>query len=241
MSELSSLTWWRLACRVAPWPIAFVADNDYFLFANPEWCQLVGYAESELQEKRWQDITLTEDIGGDQQQTEKLKDPRQEATEYYEEKTYVRKDGEQVYISLFVHRVPTYGNHLGYVVFARPHDERAVQEMKREFSTMQEAVGKLQQGVLDVDQLKSQLAEHKQEVDRLWQLTGAALGGGRQEVNFGDQTGGDKIGRDKNSAVPMIVIAIVIGLLTAVLIVGLTGGRLELQRGTDRVQLEGRE
>lgn len=75
------LQWWKLACEYNPDPVAFVDINDNFIFCNTAWCLLIGWSESELEEKTWFDITRLDGVGGDGSEFDKIKSG--EKQEYY--------------------------------------------------------------------------------------------------------------------------------------------------------------
>ena len=69
-----------------------------FLYANPGFCQMVGYSAEELAQMTWQQITHPDDIEFDLVQAKRLM--AGEASSYLIEKRYIRKDGGIVWVSL---------------------------------------------------------------------------------------------------------------------------------------------
>ena len=69
-----------------------------FLYANPGFCQKVGYSAEELSQMTWQQITHPDDIQIDMAQARRL--IAGEAPSYTIEKRYLRKDGSTVWVSL---------------------------------------------------------------------------------------------------------------------------------------------
>ncbi|MEG5160757.1 PAS domain S-box protein [Microcoleus sp. AT3-A2] len=80
--------------------MAQVTVEGKFLLVNQKLCEILGYSRQELVEKRFQEITLPEDLESE------LKYLRQllagEVENYCMEKRYIRKDGELVWANLTV-------------------------------------------------------------------------------------------------------------------------------------------
>jgi PAS domain S-box-containing protein len=83
--------------------LAEVNKDGYFIRANPSFCNLIGYNESELQEKKWQEITHPEDTVGGEAMFEKA--VAGHITSYTMEKRYLTKRGQVVWVNLFVSTV----------------------------------------------------------------------------------------------------------------------------------------
>ena len=83
--------------------LAEVNKDGYFIRANPSFCNLIGYNESELQEKKWQEITHPEDTVGGEAMFEKAVSGH--ITSYTMEKRYLTKRGQVVWVNLFVSTV----------------------------------------------------------------------------------------------------------------------------------------
>jgi len=109
--------WWKIACRVIPYPIACVALDGRFVWVNDAYCRLLGYAPSELREIRWQDVTLKKDVGGDEQDVQEIVAGKR--VEYYLEKAYVKKDGKTIHVELYVRKFPDDGPALLFVACIR--------------------------------------------------------------------------------------------------------------------------
>lgn len=109
--------WWYLAAANNPDPIAFVSRAGQFRWCNQAFCRLLGYAFGELTAMSWPEITHPHDIGGDQQEVERVL--RGEIPEYYMEKRYRHRDGTWLPVSLWVYRCPEIGEVDGFVVFIR--------------------------------------------------------------------------------------------------------------------------
>jgi PAS domain S-box-containing protein len=78
--------------------VARNALDGKFLYANPGFCQMVGYGAEELAQMTWQQITHPDDIELDLAQAKRL--IAGEASSYTMEKRYIRKDGSIVWASL---------------------------------------------------------------------------------------------------------------------------------------------
>jgi PAS domain S-box-containing protein len=80
--------------------VAQVAPDGRWLRVNQRLCQITGYAEEELLEKTFQDITYPEDLEADLEQARRLLVGEIET--YSMEKRCLRKDGSTVWIDLTV-------------------------------------------------------------------------------------------------------------------------------------------
>jgi PAS domain S-box-containing protein len=69
-----------------------------FLYANPGFCQMLGYSAEELEQMTWQQITHPDDIDADVAQVARVISG--EAPGYTMEKRYIRKDGTIVWVGL---------------------------------------------------------------------------------------------------------------------------------------------
>ena len=78
--------------------MALVGMDGRWLRVNRSLCEIVGYAEGELLEKSFQDITHPEDLDKDLEQARRLLGG--EIGSYQMEKRYLRKDGSVVWILL---------------------------------------------------------------------------------------------------------------------------------------------
>jgi PAS domain S-box-containing protein len=83
----------------APVAVAHNAMNGRFEYVNQAFCDLVGYSADELHARTWQDITHPDEIDADQTLARKVL--AREIAHYKLEKRYVRKDGTDVWVSLF--------------------------------------------------------------------------------------------------------------------------------------------
>ena len=207
--------WWKLACEKNPDPVSFVDTNDMFVFCNKAWCKLLGYSESELKNKTWQDITRAKDISGDQSEVDSVK--RGDKDEYYIEKKYIKKDGSEVSVRLYVHRYPESGDHEGYVVFASKITSEEYEDLKSKFLDLQKTVLILQQNAVASDFLSTQLLILDQKIEQNKEIAKIALERGNN-INIGDKLqggdyGGNKAGRDnviggKHHSILVITISI---------------------------------
>jgi len=80
--------------------LAQVNKEGEFIKANPAFCNLLGYTESELQHKKWQDITHPEDVEGARPMFEQS--VAGIISSYTMEKRYLTKRGNIIWVSLFV-------------------------------------------------------------------------------------------------------------------------------------------
>ncbi|HPU19652.1 MAG TPA: EAL domain-containing protein [Alicycliphilus sp.] len=78
-------------------------DSDRLVRMNQKFCDLLGYTEQELQQLRFQDITVAEDLQDDLAQMARLR--AGELRDFRMEKRYRRKDGGVVWAELSVSRL----------------------------------------------------------------------------------------------------------------------------------------
>jgi len=135
--------WWRAAAQKVPHPLAAVGSNNRFLWVNDAFCRLLGYAPAEIEAMRWNEITAPEDVGGDLEAIQEIMDGKRD--EYYLEKTYIRKGGEHVVVSLFVHRFPEYGEVTSFIVAAKERDSGAgqIDDLRRDMDKFQSELDRL--------------------------------------------------------------------------------------------------
>jgi len=98
MSNMYDVLWDK--CIVG---LAEISKEGYFIRANPSFCNLIGYNESELQQKKWQEVTHPEDTVGGEAMFEKA--IAGHITSYTMEKRYITKRGQVVWVNLFVSTV----------------------------------------------------------------------------------------------------------------------------------------
>ncbi|QEG40443.1 PAS domain S-box protein [Roseimaritima ulvae] len=237
--RLDDIELWKLALERSEEPAAFVDARDYFQYCNRAWCQMLGYAESELLRTKWQDITASTDVGGDQREAALVSSG--EKQEYYLEKHYIRKDHQTIHIGLYVHRHPPIGKHIGYVVFAKLLDgSREYQELKEQFDRMQLAVTELRRRLEQSDQLAVTAREGVATAKRNAKLIEQIIG--RGEVQVGDRTtiSGNSHSRiQNNNAKVLIAIAIVLGLAVIALGAFALGGGFSASSGDQQVEIQG--
>lgn len=115
-----------------------IADNNFrFAKANPAFCSIMGYSETELQKMTFMDLTHPEDQKNDLKNIQKLINKQIQV--YKTDKRYIRKDGQTVWGSLTV--TSTYdseGNflyNLGIVedISERIKKEEKIREKEMEF------------------------------------------------------------------------------------------------------------
>jgi len=194
--EDAKFPWWKLACEKNPDPVSFVGLDDKFVFCNHAWCRLLGYSESELKEKTWQDITKKEDIGADQAEVNSIIAGSKE--EYYLEKTYIRKDRSHINIKLYVHKYPETGEHEGYIVFAKRITSEDYEDLKSKFLDLQKTVLILQQNAVASEFISSQISILEQKLEQNKEISKILIE--RADRNSGDINIGDKFGNSSNKA-----------------------------------------
>ncbi len=79
---------------------ALLTKEGKFLYVNSVLCHILGYGESELKAKRWQDITHPDDLTADQESANRVAEGR--LNSYDMEKRYIKKNGEVVWVKLRV-------------------------------------------------------------------------------------------------------------------------------------------
>jgi PAS domain S-box-containing protein len=100
------------AFRHSPHGMGFVGRDGSWLKANRALCEMLGYSEEELLQRRVSDITHPDDVSADVEELSRLISG--ETTSYHLVKRYYRKDGRLIWVSLAVapvhnaEGVPTY-------------------------------------------------------------------------------------------------------------------------------------
>lgn len=243
------LRWWRMACDKNPDPIAFVSPENVFLYCNTSWCRLVGYSESELLGKSWMSITNKPDVGSDLAEAESIKSGDKD--EYYIEKQYIHRDGTSIDILLYVHRCPSIGEQLGYIVFARKkYEHRDVMELKREFALLRDQVLNLEAQHTSYESLSKKLDACSRQIERETgenrRLIEALVTKGNVRMFAGNEVGGDQINGDKtggNKNDSKIVLYSLLGFITFMTVAAITilGGKLMGTHGGSSVTIEGNQ
>jgi PAS domain S-box-containing protein len=88
------------AFRYSPHGMAFVSPDGHWLKANRALCEMLGYSEEELLQRRFADITHPQDVDEDVEQLHRL--VTREISSYNRIKRYLRKDGRAIWVSLAV-------------------------------------------------------------------------------------------------------------------------------------------
>ena len=91
---------WRLTLQHAAAGIALVSLEGRWLHVNPALCRIVGYSESELLSKTFQDITLPEDLDADLDLLNQV--VAGAIDDYTLDKRYIHRDGHIVWVRLHV-------------------------------------------------------------------------------------------------------------------------------------------
>lgn len=102
---------------------ALVSKDGYFLCVNRAFCDVVGYSEPELLNKRWQEITRQDDVSTDEQSADRVSVGRLEG--YVMEKRYISKYGKEIRVKMAVNAVKDEnGDFVCFVAMVCPMDER---------------------------------------------------------------------------------------------------------------------
>jgi two-component system, sporulation sensor kinase A len=88
------------AFRHSPHGMGFVGRDGSWLKANRALCEMLGYSEEELLQRRVSDITHPDDVSADVEQLNRLMSG--EIASYHLTKRYYRKDGRVIWASLAV-------------------------------------------------------------------------------------------------------------------------------------------
>lgn len=84
----------------APIGFGIVNEHGYFTYINQSYCDILGYDKEEIVYKRFQDITYVEDLNEDLKQAEAVKNG--EIDSYNIKKRYIKKNGDVVWVYLYV-------------------------------------------------------------------------------------------------------------------------------------------
>lgn len=85
----------------APIGIAKVDRAGRFVSVNPRYCEMLGYSETELVARTFQQITHPEDLAPDVKEADHLAD-NDSLRSYQMVKRYISKDGRTVWVNLLV-------------------------------------------------------------------------------------------------------------------------------------------
>ena len=91
------------AFHFSPHGMAFVGSDGSWLKANRALCEMLGYSEEELLQRRFSDVTHPDDVSNDVEQLRRL--VAGEISSDHRIKRYVRKDGREIWVSLAVSAV----------------------------------------------------------------------------------------------------------------------------------------
>ncbi len=234
---------WRFACEMNHHPIAFVDLDQRFVFCNTAYCQLVGWAESELKNRRWQDITKPSDIGGDIAEVESIFNGVKK--HYYLEKVYLRKDLTEVAVQLYVYRFPDIGPQVGFICFADRKGSIELMSMEKKYSEIQQTLILIQTQQQQFSSIASQLSIVNEKIEsnteetrrskELSEKTLLALAG-KSDVQV---AGGDLVGHNKTVNQSSIIIFLLIAAITISIgaLIVVAGGTLRLQQGDSKVEV----
>lgn len=105
-------------------PMALVRLDHRFSRCNRAYCKMLGYSESELKLRRWQDVTFPDDIPGDEDSANSLKSSDSDG--YTLIKSYITKDRLILGVRLSVLAIRNdNGELLGYFIAALPINHHA--------------------------------------------------------------------------------------------------------------------
>lgn len=110
MDQKSSNIFWN-RCIIG---LAEIDITGKFLKANPAFCSLLGYNESELQQKNWKDITHPEDAEGCQIMLERMLS--NEIDNYSMEKRYITKKGQVIWVTIFLSSILDDNQHVKLLI-----------------------------------------------------------------------------------------------------------------------------
>lgn len=96
---------YRYACENVPYGVAAITENGKFIWANSYFCSVTGYSLTELQDKKWADITVSEDVGSDSKEMSKVLSG--EINSYTLQKEYIKKNGARVSVVINVRKLPS--------------------------------------------------------------------------------------------------------------------------------------
>ena len=195
-------------------PISLVYLNNQFAYCNKAWCQLTGYPESELLEMTWMDITVKTDIGGDMAEVQAVIDGHKE--DYYNEKRYIKKNGSRIDVGLYVHRYPTAGTQIGWVVFGKElNGSSELDTLKARFEEIEKMILMFKDQDGRIDNQEKESAENRQ-------LLLSLIGKGETTVNApqGDQIRGNNNSTNRTTNENKVIFAVIgaVGLLCTVLV-----------------------
>ena len=238
---------WRMACEVHHHPIAFVDMHQRFVFCNSAYCQLVGWAESELRDRSPKDITKSSDVGADLGEVEAVINGIKKS--YYLEKTYVKKSGEEVAASINIHRFPDAGNQQGFICFADRKGSPELVQMEKKFSELQTTlvlVQSTQSGfnnlTAQITEISRQLHQNTEETKSARQLAEQTLlsTAGKSDVHVGNRAGSDYVGNNKtmNQSTVIIVLGVAMVMAFISMLLLLTGGILKFNTGNTQVEVQ---
>lgn len=111
--------WWRDACEVISHPLACVAPDHTYVWANSSYCRLIGYSVAELRELKWMDITVSDDVAGDLASVKEVVEGKIDS--YSLSKRYRHRRGHEIACEITAWRFPRVaGNLVCFIVQAVP-------------------------------------------------------------------------------------------------------------------------
>jgi PAS domain S-box-containing protein len=170
------------AFRQSPHGMALVDAEGRWLKANRALCEMLGYSEEELLERRFADVTHPDDVGTDIEQLRRL--VAGEIGSYHRIKRYVRKDGPVIWVSIGVSAVhdaagrPIYfiGQMEDITLRRAMEDERANAERRAGIIETTIAVAHEMNNALTVLMLNAELLAHDAEPQEIPEIAKEILG-----------------------------------------------------------------
>ncbi|MES2265234.1 MAG: PAS domain S-box protein [Bacteroidota bacterium] len=160
--EISEKTF-RNAFEYSPIGVVLVSTEGDFLKVNKSICELLGYTESELLSKRFQDITHPDDLEADLTLLQRTLD--KEINSYQMEKRYIKNDGAIIWTLLNVALVrdedeqPLYFVSQIKDITERKQKEQLLRESERRWIFASEGSGG---GIWDLDLVNNTIFHSKQ-------------------------------------------------------------------------------
>lgn len=127
--------------------MALVAPNGAWLRVNRAICQITGYAEAELLQRTFQDVTHPDDLELDLSYVRKML--ACELPSYQMEKRYIRKDGSVVWVLLSVSMVCNEKSQPRFFI-SQIQDINHRKESERQLKEAAAEIEKLRTGLLKV-------------------------------------------------------------------------------------------
>jgi len=142
---------------------------------NRKLCEITGYSEGELLSLSWQGVTHPDYLAGDEAQLRALASKHIDS--YCTEKRYIRKDGQEIWISLTVSIVwkadgtPDYGISIIEDIHARKEAEQFAAQSQKQYQALFE---QMPEGVVLLNQ-QLKVISHNHEAEKILEYSGDEL------------------------------------------------------------------